>query len=55
MVDPGTVITTHLTEIVKDNIADLLTYAETSKLLSELHKDMEKLVADIVPDRKSVV
>lgn len=54
VVDPGTVITTHLTEIVKDNIADLLTYAETSKLLSELHKDMEKLVADIVPARISI-
>ena len=54
VVDPGTVITTHLTEIVKDNIADLLTYAETSKLLSELHKDMEKLVADIVPSRISI-
>lgn len=54
MVDPGTVITTHLTEIVKDNIADLLSYTETAKLLSELHKDMEKLVADIVPARISI-
>lgn len=54
VVDPGTVITTHLTEIVKDNIADLLTYAETAKLLSELHKDVEKLVADIVPSRISI-
>ncbi|MCH4152667.1 MAG: flagellar biosynthesis protein FlhA [Sphingobium sp.] len=54
VVDPGTVITTHLTEIVKDNIADLLTYAETAKLLAELHKDVEKLVADIVPARISI-
>jgi len=54
MVDCGTIITTHLTEVVKDNIADLLTYAEVQKLLSDVHKDMEKLLADIVPARLSV-
>ena len=53
-VDTGTVITTHLTEIVKDNIADLLTYAETQKLLTEIHKDSEKLVADIIPSKLSI-
>ena len=31
-----TVITTHLTEVVKDNMAELLSYAETQKLLDEL-------------------
>ena len=36
VVDPATVITTHLTEIIKDNLAELLTYAETQKLLDEL-------------------
>ena len=55
VVDCGTVVTTHLTEIVKDNIADLLSYAETQKLLNELDKDHQKLVADVIPDRKSVV
>lgn len=53
-VDTGTVITTHLTEIVKDNIADLLSYTETQKLLNELHKDSEKLIADIVPAQLSI-
>jgi len=54
VVDCGTIITTHLTELVKDNIADLLSYTETQKLLSEVHKDSEKLVADIVPAKISV-
>ncbi len=54
VVDCGTIITTHLTELVKDNIADLLSYTETQKLLSEVHKDAEKLVADIVPSKVSI-
>lgn len=54
VVDCGTVVTTHLTEIVKDNIADLLSYTETQKLLNEVHKDAEKLIADIIPAKISI-
>ncbi len=54
VVDCGTIITTHLTELVKDNIADLLSYTETQKLLSDVHTESEKLVADIIPSRISV-
>ncbi|WIW90878.1 flagellar biosynthesis protein FlhA (plasmid) [Sphingobium sp. V4] len=54
VVDCGTVVTTHLTEIVKDNIADLLSYAETQKLLNEVHKEAEKLIADLIPTRISI-
>ncbi|NWK98947.1 flagellar biosynthesis protein FlhA [Sphingobium lactosutens] len=54
VVDCGTVVTTHLTEIVKDNVADLLSYAETQKLLNEVHKDAEKLIADLIPAKISV-
>lgn len=54
VVDCGTVVTTHLTEIVKDNIADLLSYGETQKLLHEVHKDAEKLIADLIPARISI-
>lgn len=54
VVDPGTVITTHLTELLKDNMADLLSYAETQKLLDELPKEHQKLVADLVPARIAV-
>lgn len=49
VVDAATVVTTHLTEIVKDNMSDLLSYAETQKLLDELPKEYQKLVADTIP------
>ncbi|MEK0083238.1 flagellar biosynthesis protein FlhA [Benzoatithermus flavus] len=51
VVDPATVITTHLTEIVRENLADLLTYAETQKLLSELPAEYQKLLGELVPAR----
>ncbi|MBU0726067.1 MAG: flagellar biosynthesis protein FlhA [Alphaproteobacteria bacterium] len=54
VVDPPTVITTHLTEIVRDNMADLLSYTETQKLLDELSGSHQKLVADVVPGQISV-
>jgi flagellar biosynthesis protein FlhA len=54
VVDPPTVITTHLTELVKDNMAELLSYAETQKLLDELDEDQQKLIADLVPNQISV-
>lgn len=54
VVDPATVLTTHLTEIIKDNLAEILTYAETQKLLDELPQDYQKLVDDIVPAKISV-
>ncbi|NJN06426.1 MAG: EscV/YscV/HrcV family type III secretion system export apparatus protein, partial [Rhodobacteraceae bacterium] len=49
VVDPSTVITTHLTEVIKDNMADLLSYAETRKLLDDMEKNQQKLVADLIP------
>ena len=54
VVEPSTVITTHLTEIVKDNMADLLSYAEAQKLIDELQPEHRKLVDDIVPSQISV-
>jgi len=49
VVDPATVLSTHLTEILKANISDLLSYADVAKLLAELPKEQHKLVDDIVP------
>lgn len=54
VVDPPTVITTHLTEIIKDHMSDLLSYTETQKLLDELGKDQQKLVADIIPGQITI-
>src|SRR5690606_24285379 len=49
LVDPSTVVTTHLTEILKENMADLLSYAEVSKLLREVGSDDQKLVDELIP------
>ncbi len=54
IVDPATVITTHLTETIKDNMADLLSYAEAQKLLDELSPEQTKLLSDMVPTQISV-
>lgn len=54
VVDPPTVITTHLTEVVKENIAELLSYSETQKLLDELGKDHQKMIAETIPSQISV-
>ena len=54
VVDPATVLTTHLTEVIKDNLAELLTYTGTQKLLDDLAKDYQKLIEDLVPGRISV-
>ncbi len=54
VVEPQTVITTHLTEVIKDNMAELLSYAETQKLIDELDKSHQKLIADMVPGQITV-
>jgi flagellar biosynthesis protein FlhA len=54
VVDPPTVITTHLTEVVKDHMAELLSYAETQKLLDELDEEQQKLIAEMVPAQVSI-
>ncbi|MGD9536956.1 MAG: flagellar biosynthesis protein FlhA [Alphaproteobacteria bacterium] len=54
VVDAATVITTHLTEVVKDNMAELLSYGETQKLLEDIDADHKKLVDDLIPSRISV-
>ncbi len=53
VVDPATVLATHFTEILRDNMPDLLTYAATEKLLAELPKEHQKLVDDIAPSQIS--
>ncbi len=53
VVDPGTVLTTHLTEILKTNMSELLSYAETKKLLDELPADHKKLVEELIPSQIS--
>jgi len=54
VVEPSTVVTTHLTEVIKDNMAELLSYAETRKLMDELEEGQRKLVEDLVPSQIAV-
>ena len=49
IVDPATVLTTHLTEILKENMPDLLSYSEVQKLLKDMPAEQKKLVEDLVP------
>jgi flagellar biosynthesis protein FlhA len=49
VVDAATVLSTHLTELIKVNVAELLSYAEVNKLIKELPKEQGELVKDIVP------
>jgi flagellar biosynthesis protein FlhA len=54
VVDPPTVITTHITEIIKENITELLSYSETQKLIDGLPEENKKLVADIIPSQITI-
>jgi flagellar biosynthesis protein FlhA len=54
VVDPPSVLTTHLTELVRENVAELLSYVETQKLLDELPREQQKLVSDLVPSQITV-
>ncbi len=49
VVDAATVMSTHLTELLKNNMAELLSYGEVQKLLKELPKEQADLTKDLVP------
>lgn len=54
VVDPATVLSTHLTEVLKANMAEMLSYAEVQKLLGDLPAEQQKLVDDLVPGQITV-
>ncbi len=49
VVDPATVLATHLTEIIKEHMSELLTFAEVKKLIKDLPKDTQMLLDDVAP------
>jgi flagellar biosynthesis protein FlhA len=49
VVDAATVLATHLTELIKANMSELLSYGEVQKLIKELPKEQSELIKDIVP------
>jgi flagellar biosynthesis protein FlhA len=54
VVDAATVLSTHLTELLKNNMSDLLSYGEVQKLLKELPKEQSELIKDIVPSQVTI-
>ena len=54
VVDAATVLSTHLTELLKCNTAELLSYGEVQKLIKELPKEQAELVKDIIPGQITV-
>lgn len=53
VVDPATVLTTHLTEVVKENMSELLSVAEVQQLTKQLSPEHQKLVEEMVPGQVS--
>jgi len=49
VVDAGTVVATHLSEIIKDHAGELLGHEEVQQLLDSLGNSYPKLVEDLVP------
>jgi flagellar biosynthesis protein FlhA len=49
LVDAATVLTTHFTELVKENMADLLTFGGVKTLIDDLPKAQKSLIDDITP------
>jgi flagellar biosynthesis protein FlhA len=54
VVDAATVLSTHLTELLKGNVSELLSYAEVAKLVKELPKEQAELLKDITPAQISM-
>lgn len=54
VVDASTVLTTHLTEIIKSEAPELLSYAETKKLIDALPDKHRNLVNDLIPSIATV-
>ena len=50
VVDAATVLTTHLTEIIKAEAPVLLSYAETKKLIDALPEKHKNLISELVPN-----
>ena len=50
VVDASTVIITHLTELIKENVTDLLSYSDIQRLLDGLEESHGKLLKATIPD-----
>jgi flagellar biosynthesis protein FlhA len=54
VVDAATVLATHLTELIKANVAEILSYSEVNKLIKDLPKEQSDLIKEIVPAQLTI-
>lgn len=54
VVDPATVLATHLTEVIKNNATELLSRQAVQELLEMIKAKLPAIVTELVPDRLSV-
>ena len=54
VVDPATVIATHMSKIIEENASELLGHDEVQQLLENLGKQSPKMAEELVPKRLSV-
>jgi len=54
VVDPSTVLATHLTEVVKNHAAELLTREEVNKLITGLKERAPSVIEEVVPNMLKV-
>jgi flagellar biosynthesis protein FlhA len=55
VVDPATVLLTHLTEVVKQQAPNLLTRAETERIVNRVREQQSSLVEELIPKVLSLV
>lgn len=55
VVDPESVVTTHMTEVVKDNMPELLTYGAVQELIEGLDRNYQKLINDLSASSPAVL
>jgi flagellar biosynthesis protein FlhA len=54
VVDPSSVLATHLTEIIRQNMSELLSFSETQKLIDDLPREQHKLINELIPSQIAV-
>lgn len=54
VVDPATVLATHITEVIKNNASDLLNRQAVTEMLDQIKEQYSSLVEDLIPNRMQV-
>ncbi len=55
VVDPESVIATHLTEVLKEHMPELLTYGATQTLIEGLEREYQKLITDLTANSPAIL